>query len=140
PGGHRHSNPPQPPNSAPLHRYGAVEQPVLSPGSINIPISPPLTARPDTYFGRAPGLAAQTHLPPFGAGSSSNGSGSSGDADPKHGADRQLPSLAELASVSAARRDDPFRYSGHYHNHRHSHHDRDAQGQHHSQQHHPPIN
>ncbi|KAJ1734671.1 hypothetical protein LPJ61_000946 [Coemansia biformis] len=208
-------HPPRPPDgllpplqhsaTLPMHHYSAAEQPNPTPaggepprpvsGSINIPISPPLAARPDAYFGRTPsiggrsaheapalGSGASIHLPPLGLAHGSSGDaatrtgpggandaralqstmghqplgagseptapyasgqhppslyyGARGDApapDPKHGADRQLPSLAELASASAARRGGHHHYSGprHYHDH--------PQQQRH-QQHYPPLN
>ncbi|KAJ2306007.1 hypothetical protein IWW55_001657 [Coemansia sp. RSA 2706] len=153
----------------PVHRYSSLSSSAVphdntsssngsssqAIGSINIPTSPPLTGRSDTYFGRGLGFSerqsteSQMHLPPlsssqsssrFGSGSGGSGtlhssmtfqpSSSSGSlhaethtqarasfhysaqaADASHGPDRQLPSLAELASASTTHGTDSFRYS-----------------------------
>ncbi|KAJ2556798.1 hypothetical protein EV175_001762 [Coemansia sp. RSA 1933] len=111
--------------------------PRTSGGSINIPMSPPLSARTDTFFSRSvaaheptiepPGT--QPSLPPLGSSSHSgngrfdsgpSGSGGSGMLHTavsssashysQHQTERQLPSLAELASASGTRTSDSFHH------------------------------
>ncbi|KAJ2088622.1 hypothetical protein IW138_004112 [Coemansia sp. RSA 986] len=162
----------------PVHTFDANGVPRASSGSINIPMSPPLSARADTYFSRSSNTldrpatthdstiassGAQPSLPSLGSSSHSgnryaSGSGviggtgtlhtaasttshygqhqqqqpsllnrrpsplymgqgvslatnsTSTTSETKHQADRQLPSLAELASASSTHNSDSFHY------------------------------
>ncbi|KAJ1800603.1 hypothetical protein LPJ59_000974 [Coemansia sp. RSA 2399] len=110
--------------------------PRASGGSINIPMSPPLSSRADTYFSRSAAAAQaptigspgiQPSLPSLETSSHNGrryGSGSGGidgtgmphsavesaSLYGQHQTERQLPSLAELASASSTHNSDSFHY------------------------------
>ncbi|KAJ2835113.1 hypothetical protein J3B01_003736 [Coemansia erecta] len=134
-----------------LHNGNSSSQAI---GSINIPTSPPLNGRSDSFFNRGFGFgerpsdsqvttaAAQMHLPPLGSSQSSNRLGSGTGApvmlqssatfqptssssslhaeaytqgrhlsETSHNSERQLPSLAELASASTTHGSESYRYT-----------------------------
>ncbi|KAJ2704832.1 Vacuolar protein-sorting-associated protein 33 [Coemansia sp. IMI 203386] len=103
-----------------LHYHRHHEMPRPMGASINIPMSPPLNARTDSYYSRTqpslqtlPSLAlsqsgSNRHASPTGSASTSLAAHAS-DGGRMYVSDRQLPSLAELAS--SAHPSDSFRYS-----------------------------